>query len=288
MTNNVMGDSRDRAEAVRSALVEAAIVAYEDAGLSGLCAEGRWEAAVAAMRSLDVDAAAPLVNDQPPNASSGERPTGAGAVGDLITSLSGVVAAVTSTSLPPPSGGSVAAAAGALSAALTQMVAGLTAGRPKYAHVAAEMQEAARRAAVLGSELSALVRLDATAVEAVTAAYKLPKGTEKEASTRAAAIQRAILRATEVPLEIATSAAAVADLAAGVAERGNKNAVADAAVAVLLAECVCRATALTARVNAVALHDTQNRLRLTNEAAALCEAAADATARAVGAVERAQ
>jgi hypothetical protein len=56
MTNDVMGDSQDRAEAVRGALIEAALVAYEDAGLSGLCAEGRWEAAVAAMRSLDVTA----------------------------------------------------------------------------------------------------------------------------------------------------------------------------------------------------------------------------------------
>lgn len=42
------------AEVVRKACIEAALAAYEDAGISGLCAEGRWEAAVSAMQSLDV------------------------------------------------------------------------------------------------------------------------------------------------------------------------------------------------------------------------------------------
>jgi hypothetical protein len=41
-------------EAVRRACVEAALAAYEDAGVSGLCAEGRWEAAVGAIQSLDL------------------------------------------------------------------------------------------------------------------------------------------------------------------------------------------------------------------------------------------
>jgi hypothetical protein len=50
----VNADSRELAEQVRAALVEAAIAAYEDAGVRGLCAEGAWEAAVGAMRSLDL------------------------------------------------------------------------------------------------------------------------------------------------------------------------------------------------------------------------------------------
>ena len=42
------------ATATKQALIAAAIRAFEDAGISGLCAEGRWEAAVGAMRSYDV------------------------------------------------------------------------------------------------------------------------------------------------------------------------------------------------------------------------------------------
>jgi hypothetical protein len=44
------------AAAVRAACIGAAIQAYEDAGIRGLCAEGRWEAATAAMRGLDLQA----------------------------------------------------------------------------------------------------------------------------------------------------------------------------------------------------------------------------------------
>jgi hypothetical protein len=40
-------------EAVRRRCLETAVAAYEDAGLQGLCADGRWEAAIGAMRSLD-------------------------------------------------------------------------------------------------------------------------------------------------------------------------------------------------------------------------------------------
>ncbi len=42
------------ADAVRNACLEAALAAYEDAGIQGLCAEGRWERAVDAVRSLDL------------------------------------------------------------------------------------------------------------------------------------------------------------------------------------------------------------------------------------------
>ena len=45
---------RTLAEQARAALVEAALAAYEDAGVRGLCAEGKWEVAVDAMRSLDL------------------------------------------------------------------------------------------------------------------------------------------------------------------------------------------------------------------------------------------
>ena len=41
-------------ETVRAACLEAAVAAYEDAGIHGLCAEGQWEAALAAIRHVDL------------------------------------------------------------------------------------------------------------------------------------------------------------------------------------------------------------------------------------------
>lgn len=42
-------------ESIRRAIVRAGEAAYEDAGIQGLCAEGRWEAAVVAMRAVDLE-----------------------------------------------------------------------------------------------------------------------------------------------------------------------------------------------------------------------------------------
>lgn len=42
------------AEHLRAALIAAALAAWESAGIQGLCADGRFEVAVGAMRSLDL------------------------------------------------------------------------------------------------------------------------------------------------------------------------------------------------------------------------------------------
>lgn len=45
------------AAAIRDACLAAAKDAYEAAGISGLCAEGRWENALGAVETLDISAA---------------------------------------------------------------------------------------------------------------------------------------------------------------------------------------------------------------------------------------
>lgn len=45
------------AAALRETLLRELLDAWEDAGIRGLCAEGRFEAAVGALRSLDLAAA---------------------------------------------------------------------------------------------------------------------------------------------------------------------------------------------------------------------------------------
>lgn len=50
-----MTDGLEIAERIRRACVEAALAAYEDGGIRGLCGEGRWEYAIAAVRHLDLN-----------------------------------------------------------------------------------------------------------------------------------------------------------------------------------------------------------------------------------------
>lgn len=51
-----MNDQHNLAEAVRHACLEAALHAYEEAGINGLCHEGRWEYAVQAIQGVDLSA----------------------------------------------------------------------------------------------------------------------------------------------------------------------------------------------------------------------------------------
>lgn len=53
------------AETVRAACLDVARRAYEDAGIRGLCADGRWEAALTAIRQLDLSGVLDLQPDQP-------------------------------------------------------------------------------------------------------------------------------------------------------------------------------------------------------------------------------
>ncbi|OGI52748.1 MAG: acetyltransferase [Candidatus Muproteobacteria bacterium RIFCSPLOWO2_01_FULL_60_18] len=62
---NQRESQRRLAEAVRDACRKAAQEAYENAGVSGLCEEGRWECAVSALRSLDLEAVIDAMQDDP-------------------------------------------------------------------------------------------------------------------------------------------------------------------------------------------------------------------------------
>ena len=59
-------DLEDLAKHIRDRCIEAVLQAYEDAGIQGLCAEGRWEAAVGALRTVELE---PLLREfQQPSA----------------------------------------------------------------------------------------------------------------------------------------------------------------------------------------------------------------------------
>jgi formiminotetrahydrofolate cyclodeaminase len=186
-----------------------------------------------------------------------------------------------------PGGGSVVAHVGALGAALSEMVAGLTIGRKKYAAVDAEMKELASRAAALGSRLAALVSEDAASYTLVSTAYKLPKESPDQIAARDSAVQAALMTAAAVPLETARACVAVAKLAATCAQKGNTNAVSDAGVAALLAEAACKGAVYNVRINVASMSDPHAGRRLADDAAALVHECASAAIDAISAVERA-
>ncbi len=184
----------------------------------------------------------------------------------------------TAAAAPTPGGGSVAALAGALGAALTQMVAGLTTGRKKYAGVEADARVVLADARALREELTAAIAEDAAAFEAL---MSVSRNKELSDAARAEAVEAATLGAADVPRRVARLSRDVALLAQTIAEVGNVNAASDAAVGALMARTAVQAAALNVRINAAQLRDRALAQSLNDE---LSELEAETTAVADAAV----
>jgi glutamate formiminotransferase/formiminotetrahydrofolate cyclodeaminase len=184
---------------------------------------------------------------------------------------------------PAPGGGSAAAYAGAAAAALVAMVARLTIGKRKYAEVESEMQSILERAETLRSALTSAVERDASAFQAVMAAYALPKESSEEKGKRARAIEDATLQATRVPLEVARHTLTVLELVEAVIARGNLNAISDAGTGAYLARAALAGAGLNVRVNLKSLQDAVVASSMLQEFESL-ERQADSRVRAVQAM----
>ena len=103
---------------------------------------------------------------------------------------------------PAPGGGSVAALCGALSAALSAMVANLTVGKKEYEDARPLMVATAVRAQHLKDALLEAVDRDTRAFNKVMDAFRLPKTTPEQAEEKDQAVEAANKEATLVPLEV--------------------------------------------------------------------------------------
>jgi formiminotetrahydrofolate cyclodeaminase len=149
---------------------------------------------------------------------------------------------------PAPGGGAAAALSGALGASLIAMVCHLTIGRKNYEHLQSQFEAMLVRADELRVRLLDSIQTDADAYTEVMKAYQLPKQSEQEKVARTAAVQAALKRAAEIPLEVAVACGEVLSMGETAAQ-GNKNAVSDAGAGALMAEAGLRAAMLNVEIN---------------------------------------
>ncbi len=154
-----------------------------------------------------------------------------------------------------PGGGSAAAIMGAMGAALVSMVANLTVGKKNYEEVDEEMQELLATSEKLRDELTSMIKADVDVFDQVMAAYGLAKESDEEKVQRSQAIQSALKEATDVPLACARLCAEVIKICQPMAEKGNKNVISDAGVAVLAANAALRSAALNVYINIGGIKD---------------------------------
>jgi len=170
------------------------------------------------------------------------------------------------SSAPAPGGGSVSACVGSLSAALAGMVCRLTVGKKKYADVKDELTTVMIRADELKEQLYKLVSDDAKAFDEVMASFKMPKKTEEEIAARDEAIQKATIKATQVPLQVMESAYEAIKLAQIVANKGNVNSLSDAGVSALSGRTAVMGAYMNVRINLPGIEDKDVKDGIVNKA----------------------
>jgi len=147
---------------------------------------------------------------------------------------------------PTPGAGAATALTAAASAAVVAMVCRVTARRTAPSDDLAQIDQEAE---TLRARLTALVREDADAFAAVIEARRAP------AERRPQAVRAALVRATEVPVEIASAAQRILALCDRLVMSARASTVSDLGVAVILAAAALEGAALTARVNLRDLDD---------------------------------
>jgi methenyltetrahydrofolate cyclohydrolase len=96
---------------------------------------------------------------------------------------------------------------------------------------------------------------DVKAFGAVSEAYKLPKETNEQRQARSEQIRRALVGATEVPLNTAVLAGEVIQLARRIVDGANVNVLADVAAAAFSARAALETALINVEANLAAIND---------------------------------
>mgnify|MGYP001150292010 FL=1 len=185
---------------------------------------------------------------------------------------------------PAPGGGSTAALEGALGAALTAMVCGLTVGKAKYAASQELVESVREKCAALQVRFLDVMDRDTEAFNAVAAAFALPKGTEEEKAARSKAIQAALRGCIDTPMEMMELAAETLELTESLLGRFNDSAASDLGVAALSLRSAIQGAWLNVRINISSIKDQDLAERSRERGEALLAKALPAADRIYNAV----
>ncbi|MBD3179079.1 MAG: glutamate formimidoyltransferase [Candidatus Latescibacteria bacterium] len=162
-----------------------------------------------------------------------------------------------STDSPAPGGGSVAALCGALSGALSSMVAALTHGKRKYQEHFDEMEDIGISAQKLKKQFLEAVDRDTDAFNELMGAFRMPKKKKEDKEKREEAIQEATKNATLIPLSVLKMTLEAAELARRAFQNGNRNSASDAGVAALNARAAAEGAYFNIKINLAGITDRE-------------------------------
>ncbi|MBP7175660.1 MAG: cyclodeaminase/cyclohydrolase family protein [Thermoclostridium sp.] len=167
-----------------------------------------------------------------------------------------------SSKAPVPGGGGASALIGAIGVSLCSMVANLTSGKKKYAEYQQDIEEILEVSQASISRLLALIEKDAEVFEPLSAAYGIPK----EDPNREAVMEKALVTACSVPMEILKEVSGILDVIVQLTVKGSKLAVSDVGVAASACRSAMESAVLNIYINTKLMKDREYALKTNIEA----------------------
>ena len=161
----------------------------------------------------------------------------------------------TSSESPAPGGGSISAYVGALGAALSTMVANLSANKRGWDEKWEFYSQRGEQSLELQNILVNLVDEDTKAFNKIMSAVSLPKDTKEQKLNRSAALESATKYAIEVPFKIMETSFSCLESIKCMTELGNPNSISDAGVAALCIRTAVMGAYLNVKINCKDLND---------------------------------
>ncbi len=178
---------------------------------------------------------------------------------------------LTASEAPAPGGGSIAAYSGTLGVALATMVANLSAHKRGWDDKWEFYSDWAVKGEKYKQQLLLLVDEDTNAFNKIMSAFQLPKKTEEDKKSRAEAIEKATLYATEVPLKVMQTAYDSLEVMEAMARDGLPASISDVAVGTLAARTAVYGAFYNVKINASSLKNKDKANELRNKAKDILE-----------------
>lgn len=168
-----------------------------------------------------------------------------------------------SSKSPVPGGGGASALIGAIGVSLCSMVANITSGKKKYAQYQSDLELIIERTQTSIDKLIGFIKKDAEVFEPLSAAYGIPK----EEPGRDDILEKALVTACSVPLEILHEVADVLDIIEQLSVKGSRLAISDIGVAASACRCAMESAVMNVYINTKLMKNREYALE-TNAAAA--------------------
>jgi formiminotetrahydrofolate cyclodeaminase len=154
---------------------------------------------------------------------------------------------------PAPGGGSVSALCATMGVALSRMVGHLTVDKKKFLALPKDIQfefmDVNQALIIIKDELKTLIDEDTNAFNMIMQAYQMPKDSSEHMMLRNQAIQRGTAEAIRIPIKVATLSLSALHQLPMMLEYGNKTAISDLGVSVLMLSAAIEGACMNVLIN---------------------------------------